>query len=125
AIRAAMDKLIDNGKRFVVAYFDMDAFKPYNDVYGFAQGDQVILHLASLLKAAFSARLDFVGHVGGDDFLVVMRSADWRERVMRVIVQFGATVPNFFSPGHAGAVQINGVDRESNLRKLQEPNLSD
>lgn len=115
AIRAAMDKLIDNGKRFVVAYFDMDAFKPYNDVYGFAQGDQVILHLASLLKAAFSARLDFVGHVGGDDFLVVMRSADWRERVMRVIEQFGATVPNFYSPDHAAAGHITAADREGNL----------
>ena len=124
AIRAAMDKLIDNGKRFVVAYFDMDSFKPYNDVYGFAQGDQVILHLASLLKAAFSARLDFVGHVGGDDFLVVMRSADWRERVMRVIDQFGATVPNFYSPDHAAAGHITAADREGNLRNFPMLTLS-
>ena len=83
-MRSCIDRLIENRKRFVVAYFDLDSFKPYNDVYGYAQGDQVILHLAGLLKNMFSARLDFVGHVGGDDFLVVMRSADWRERVNRM-----------------------------------------
>jgi diguanylate cyclase (GGDEF)-like protein len=112
AIRGAIDKLIDAKKRFVVAYFDLDAFKPYNDVYGFAQGDQVILHLAGLLKAAFSARLDFVGHVGGDDFLVVMRSADWRDRVTNVIERFSATVANFYSPEHASAGHILAADRE-------------
>ena len=80
ALRSCIDRLIENRKRFVVAYFDLDSFKPYNDVYGYAQGDQVILHLAGLLKNMFSARLDFVAHVGGDDFIVVMRSADWRER---------------------------------------------
>ena len=112
AIRAAIDKLIDNRKRFVVAYFDLDSFKPYNDVYGFAQGDQVILHIAGLLKSAFSARLDFVGHVGGDDFLVVMRSADWRERVVRVIERFAATVPNFYSPEHANTGHIVAANRD-------------
>ena len=108
AVRSCIDRLIENRKRFVVAYFDLDSFKPYNDVYGYAQGDQVILHLAGLLKNMFSARLDFVGHVGGDDFLVVMRSADWRERVNRIIERFSATVANFYSPEHAAAGQIVG-----------------
>ena len=54
AVRSCIDRLIENGRRFVVAYFDLDAFKPYNDVYGYAQGDQVILHLAGLLKSTFS-----------------------------------------------------------------------
>ncbi|MDY6944603.1 MAG: GGDEF domain-containing protein, partial [Pseudomonadota bacterium] len=46
AVRTCIDKLIEQHKRFIVAYFDLDWFKPYNDVYGYAQGDQVILHLA-------------------------------------------------------------------------------
>jgi diguanylate cyclase (GGDEF)-like protein len=112
AVRGAIDKLIENNKRFVVAYFDLDSFKPYNDVYGFAQGDQVILHLGGLLKSAFSARLDFVGHVGGDDFLVVMRSADWRERVVRTIHRFAATVGNFYSPEHCKAGHIVAPNRD-------------
>lgn len=119
AIRGAIDKLIENRKRFVVAWFDLDSFKPYNDVYGFAQGDQVILHLAGLLKSTFSARLDFVGHVGGDDFLVVMRSADWRERVLRVIERFAATVPNFYSPEDASAGHIIAADRDGTARRFE------
>jgi diguanylate cyclase (GGDEF)-like protein len=124
AIRAAMDKLIENRKRFVVAYFDLDSFKPYNDVYGFAQGDQVILHLAGLLKAAFSARLDFVGHVGGDDFLIVMRSADWRDRVIKVIDRFASTVANFYSPEHASTGHIVAADRDGVTQKFPLLTLS-
>jgi diguanylate cyclase (GGDEF)-like protein len=118
AVRSCIDRLIENRKRFVVAYFDLDFFKPYNDVYGFAHGDQVILHLAGVLKSAFSARLDFVGHVGGDDFLVVMRSADWRERVIRVLERFSATVANFYSPEHAAAGHIVAADRDGQQKQF-------
>jgi diguanylate cyclase (GGDEF)-like protein len=124
AVRAAIDKLIEHRKRFVVAYFDLDSFKPYNDAYGFAQGDQVILHLAGLLKSTFSERLDFVGHVGGDDFLVVMRSADWRERVTRVIERFAAAVPSFYSPEHASAGRITATDRDGIARAFPLLTLS-
>jgi diguanylate cyclase (GGDEF)-like protein len=118
AVRSCIDKLIEGRKRFVVAFFDLDSFKPYNDVYGYAHGDQVILHLAGLLKTMFSARLDFVGHVGGDDFLVVMRSADWRERVTRALERFAATVANFYSPEHAAAGHIVAADREGSQREF-------
>lgn len=118
AVRSCVDKLIDARKRFIIAYFDLDSFKPYNDVYGYAQGDQVILHLAGLLKQHCSARLDFVGHVGGDDFLVVMRSADWRERVTAVLDRFAATVGDFYSPQHAGDGFILAADRDGRPRKF-------
>ncbi len=124
AVRGTIDKLIEVSKRFIVAYFDLDSFKPYNDVYGYAHGDQVILHLAALLKNHFSARLDFVGHVGGDDFLVVMRSADWRERVVNVLDRFAETVANFYSPEHAAAKSITGTDRDGRQRKFPLLTLS-
>jgi diguanylate cyclase (GGDEF)-like protein len=117
AVRSCIDRLIENRKRFVVAYFDLDFFKPYNDVYGYAHGDQVILHLAGLLKNVFSARLDFIGHVGGDDFLVVMRSADWRDRVTRILEKFSATVANFYSPEHAAAGHITAADRDDGSQR--------
>jgi diguanylate cyclase (GGDEF)-like protein len=124
AVRACIDRLIENHKRFVVAYFDFDSFKPYNDVYGYAHGDQVILHLAGLLKGVFSARLDFIGHVGGDDFLVVMRSSDWRERVIRVLEKFAATVATFYSPEHASAGRIVAADRDGASREFPLLTLS-
>jgi diguanylate cyclase (GGDEF)-like protein len=124
AVRSCVDKLIEARKRFIVAYFDLDWFKPYNDVYGYAHGDQVILHLAGLLKNHFSARLDFVGHVGGDDFLVVIRSADWRERVVSVLDRFSQTVADFYSPDHAAAQSITAADRDGRQRKFPLLTLS-
>jgi len=124
AVRGCIDKLIDTRKRFIVAYFDLDSFKPYNDVYGYAQGDQVILHLAGLLKNHCSARLDFVGHVGGDDFVVVMRSADWRERVNTVLDRFAATVGEFYSTQHAGDGFMLAMDRDDRPRKFPLLTLS-
>jgi diguanylate cyclase (GGDEF)-like protein len=124
AVRACIDRLLENHKRFVAAYFDLDSFKPYNDAYGYAHGDQVILHLASLLKSMFSARLDFVGHLGGDDFLVVMRSADWRERVIRVLEKFSAAVATFYAPEHASEGQIAAPDRDGVSRQFPLLTLS-
>jgi diguanylate cyclase (GGDEF)-like protein len=124
AVRRTVDKLIESRKRFIAAYFDLDSFKPYNDVYGYAHGDQVILHLASLLKSHFSARLDFVGHVGGDDFLVLCRSADWRERVVNVLDRFAGTVADFYSPEHAAAGSITAADRDGRQRKFPLLTLS-
>jgi diguanylate cyclase (GGDEF)-like protein len=116
SVRSCIDRLIENRRRFVVCYFDLDAFKPYNDVYGYAQGDQVILHLAALLKNTLSTRLDFIGHVGGDDFLVVLRCADWRDRVRKVIRQFTATVGGFYSSEDSTAGQIVAEDRDGGKR---------
>lgn len=124
AVRDRVDRLIENRKRFVIAYFDLDAFKPYNDAYGYANGDQVILHLAGLLKNNFSARLDFVGHVGGDDFLVVVRSADWRERVMRILEQFSETAATFYSPEHVAAGHIVAPGRDGEKREFAMLTLS-
>ncbi|MBF0471529.1 MAG: EAL domain-containing protein, partial [Gammaproteobacteria bacterium] len=62
---------------FVVVYVDLDNFKPFNDVYGYAMGDEVIKGTASLLSTHCNPESDFVGHVGGDDFVLVMISDDW------------------------------------------------
>ncbi|MGL4853626.1 MAG: GGDEF domain-containing protein, partial [Lentisphaeria bacterium] len=57
---------------YTVAYFDIDNFKAYNDVFGFDNGDAVIKLLANILQNNFSQSA-FVGHVGGDDFIVVIK----------------------------------------------------
>ena len=124
AVRSCIDRLIATDRRFIVAFFDLDAFKPFNDVYGTAQGDQVILHLAGLLKSTFSPRLDFIGHVGGDDFLVVMRSSDWRERITRLLVEFARSISGFYSPEHAALGHIATADRDGVVREFPLLTLS-
>ncbi|MFO7995510.1 MAG: GGDEF domain-containing protein [Marinobacter sp.] len=59
---------------FTLIYFDINMFKPLNDSLGYRVGDQVILLLADLLTEFFHVDGDFVGHIGGDDFVVISTS---------------------------------------------------
>lgn len=124
AVRSCIDRLIASDRRFVACYLDLDSFKPYNDVYGYAQGDQVILHLATVLQNTFSKRLDFIGHVGGDDFIIVARSADWRKRVLEAIEAFAAKVPEFYSAEHNAQRCIRALDRDGQAREFALLTLS-
>ena len=73
-------KLLQEGHRVIAslapsapAYFDFDNFKPYNDRYGFRQGDRTILLFSDILKKTSGANKFFAGHIGGDDFFAGFR----------------------------------------------------
>ncbi|MDG4870355.1 diguanylate cyclase, partial [Guyparkeria sp. 1SP6A2] len=83
--------------------WDIDHFKPFNDVYGYRIGDDIIRLAARVLTQAADPQVDFVGHIGGDDFLMVLCSSDWEERLERVCKAFDAGVRSFFSPEHLAA----------------------
>lgn len=61
---------VESGKKCTIYYFDLDNFKAFNDVYGFEKGDEVIRILADVLKKNAGSN-DFVGHIGGDDFVMI------------------------------------------------------
>ena len=81
-------RLLESGVHFVTAYCDLDRFKPYNDVYGYRQGDDLIRLLADTLVRHCDGSTDFVGHIGGDDFIVLFQSKDWLARCERVLADF-------------------------------------
>lgn len=68
AINEEIRTKLENAESFYIAYFDLDNFKPYNDYYGFARGDDVIEQIGQLLQDRISDP-HFLGHVGGDDFV--------------------------------------------------------
>ena len=87
---------VKSGCRYSVAYLDIDNFKAYNDVYGFENGDLVIKLLAGILREHVPAD-QFVGHVGGDDFVVIMDfyiTADYFKEIIR---QFESEVLAFYN----------------------------
>lgn len=92
-INKHIDALLDSPSPFTVAYCDLDHFKAYNDCYGYSQGDDVILALARVLQELLQPRTDFLGHVGGDDFVLVFRSTDWRQRCEQILERFGQLAP--------------------------------
>lgn len=73
-IEAEIQARLDAGAPWSVLYLDLDGFKAFNDAFGFAKGDEVIKLVASVTLEAVrrcGADDDFVGHVGGDDFIIV------------------------------------------------------
>lgn len=79
-----------------VLYIDIDNFKPYNDVYGFEKGDVVIKSLADVLKS-LAEDAQFVGHIGGDDFVVIGKSADLEMQCLDILQQFRAKAVEFYN----------------------------
>ncbi|MEN9480724.1 MAG: hypothetical protein RLZZ298_2119 [Pseudomonadota bacterium] len=98
-INEHIDRMLAANSGFVAAYIDIDNFKPYNDTYGYRRGDDVIQLLGSLICEAVDQRVDFVGHIGGDDFFVVFQSADWEQRCWEIVHRFDDLV--------AGMVNVN------------------
>lgn len=72
-IESRMQHLIGNEESYAVMYLDLDNFKAYNDAYGFDSGDRMIMALAQAMKQA-CMKEDFLGHIGGDDFVIITKS---------------------------------------------------
>ncbi|WP_435382720.1 EAL domain-containing protein [Crenobacter oryzisoli] len=110
-IHETINRLLESGESFVVAYADLDNFKPFNDLYGYSAGDGLILRLAQLLLEEMDPHSDFVGHIGGDDFVVLMQSLDWQARLQRLLLRFDSIVWTHFDASHREAGGFEMVDR--------------
>lgn len=103
-IQQCLSRLLQQNREAVVCYVDIDNFKPFNDIYGYAKGDEVLLSLAQCLNDRIDPTRDFVGHIGGDDFLLALGSADWRVRLNRLLEDFQTQCRRFYREEdlHAG-----------------------
>lgn len=81
---------------FHAAYFDLNNFKPYNDLYGYWRGDEMIKLASAVIVRHCDSRCDFLGHVGGDDFVVLFQSPDWELRCRRIIEEFDRRARELF-----------------------------
>ncbi|MHA6204332.1 GGDEF domain-containing protein [Dyella soli] len=106
-----LERLLDGSERFAVVHVDLTDFKPFNDHYGYSRGDEMIRLLSSLLSEHVDGALDFVGHIGGDDFVVLFQSADWAARCRRIITAFNARAPLLFDPDDIARGGLRGKDR--------------
>ena len=104
-------RLVETGQGFVACYCDLNHFKPYNDQYGYFLGDRMIQLVATTLLRHADPRWDFVGHVGGDDFVMLMQSDDWMRRSERVVGEFNAAALALFDPEDRARGVLEGEDR--------------
>lgn len=102
-IQQCLTRLLQQGRESVICYVDIDSFKPFNDIYGYGRGDEVLLCLAQCLNERVDPSRDFVGHIGGDDFLLVLGPEDWRKRLNQLLDDFQSQCRRFYRPEHLEA----------------------
>jgi diguanylate cyclase (GGDEF)-like protein len=109
-----------SGDPYAVCHVDLDEFKSFNDAYGFLRGDDLLLVLSGVLQDAVS-RVDdppaFVGHVGGDDFVLVCTPDQAEPVCQRVLSAFDAAVPAAYDPDDAERGYLEVTDRRGELRR--------
>lgn len=104
-------RLLDSRCEFTACYCDLDSFKPFNDKYGYWRGDQMIQLAARVLSDRCDPRRDFVGHVGGDDFVLLLQSDDWDERCRAIVDSFNRQAVQLFDPDARRRGGIEAEDR--------------
>lgn len=95
-----LSRRIESKKSFAVCYADLDKFKAYNDTYGFEHGDDVIRETARILIGAmqeYGNLGDFIGHIGGDDFVIISTPDKTDAICKRIIADFEKKAPYFYN----------------------------
>jgi diguanylate cyclase (GGDEF)-like protein len=117
---------VRSGTDYAVCYLDIDRFKSVNDAYGFARGDEFIAALArSLHRAVVAVGLPpaFIGHVGGDDFVVICHPEQVRPLTEKAVIDFESAADALYDPDDAarGHIVLNnrsGEPQQANLVTL-------
>ncbi|MBB1368334.1 EAL and GGDEF domain-containing protein [Pseudoalteromonas sp. SR44-5] len=112
AINEAIEHRLRAKHSFALAYIDLNHFKQFNDLYGYASGDSVIKLLADVTTQACSNVPSFVGHIGGDDFMVVFDGDDAATVCNNIITEFELKSRAFFTPEHIASGGYWATNRE-------------
>ena len=106
-----IERLLDSELGFCVCHADLDNFKPFNDLYGYRRGDDMIQLVGRLLGTVADSHADLVGHVGGDDLIVVFQSEDWEARINDALTRFAAERMELFSADDIARSGFSSTDR--------------
>ncbi|MBI3507628.1 MAG: response regulator [Proteobacteria bacterium] len=117
SIEREVSARIAAGAKFFVLYADLNNFKAFNDRYGFQRGDRIIQETARILLAAVQPG-DFVGHVGGDDFIVVTTPERAEAFCDKAIREFDSVAPSHYDPEDRQREFIEIQDRQGVLTKF-------
>ena len=111
---------LNRNQIFCVLYFDLDNFKPFNDNFGFEQGDRVIRFVGNLLKETMTNwdLKSFIGHIGGDDFVGVCRPQDIDSLCKIIIREFDQNIKEFHDPESIKLGFYSSINRVGNYQKF-------
>ena len=125
-IQEEIERMVREDLPFAVVYADLDNFKAYNDQKGFVRGDRLIQATARVLQDAvveFSAG-GFVGHVGGDDFVAVLRPDVAEDVAKRIVETFDAQIHDFYEPEEVAQGFVEVEDRKGVVQRIPLAGIS-
>ena len=115
-INEHIERLLHANTPFVACYCDLDHFKPFNDNYSYRKGDEMIQLTGRILNWACDPKLDFIGHIGGDDFILLMQSRDWKTRCEQALRSFEQATELLFKAEHLAAGGYRSEGRDGTLK---------
>ncbi|WP_236617466.1 GGDEF domain-containing protein [Thermoanaerobacter kivui] len=114
-IEEKIREVISKNEPFSLLYLDLNNFKAYNDVYGFEKGDKVLKYVANILERHLYFYKDsFLGHIGGDDFVAIVKSYDVEKLCKNIIEEFDYNIVRFYNELDVKRGYIHATDRLGN-----------
>jgi diguanylate cyclase (GGDEF)-like protein len=126
-IEEVLKDKIKKDTSFSFGYLDIDNFKYYNDVYGYLKGDNVIMQTAYMLYTIirrFGNKEDFIGHIGGDDFVFMTTLDKYRQACQNFILMFDRIAPYHYSSQDRKDGFIITTDRTNQVRRISLMSVS-
>ncbi|MBI2953092.1 MAG: response regulator, partial [Chloroflexi bacterium] len=134
AIEQAIKRLVNmREKKWAILFIDIDNFKAYNDVYGFLQGNELIKATARIIRQTVMDKecgssgldsLDFVGHIGGDDFVATSTPERVKSICEEILRRFDAEAPLYYSDEDREKGYITANDRRGQVSHFPIATLS-
>jgi GGDEF domain-containing protein len=115
AIENVLKKRLESRLPIAFCVIDIDNFKAFNDRYGYANGSEVLKATAKLIENAVKSKGgadDFIGHVGGDDFVVITTPGRMRDISSEITAAFDKRIPLFYEPADRDRGYIQGKTRQ-------------
>lgn len=113
-IEHEMEHRLHTGRSLSIIYADLDHFKWFNDMFGFRRGDLVINFTANLLKDAIARHGeldDFIGHIGGDDFILITEAQDPDALCQAILSRFDKEISQFYPEDAGRSGPLDMTDR--------------
>ena len=109
---------------FAAVYCDLDNFKPYNDYYGYRQGDEVLKLLSQILRKHLEPGSGFIGHIGGDDFMLFITHRKWHNICHKILTQFNKKIVEMYNKADRNQGYIKARDRFNKQQQYPIMSLS-